>query len=170
MARITSLADGPTELDQVWGRRPEYYAIFMKDFVDSVQRIDPVIMELCRLRIAQMVESAFDLALRHIGAKNAGLGEAKIAALRDYPSSLLFSERERIVLEFTEQWVIQSSAISDEDVERVQTVMSAEQFALLCKALSMSDQLARANSAFRLKAPAVPPPTMPGFSIAASLQ
>lgn len=155
-------------MDQVWGARPEYYEHFMKDYVASVSRVDPVLVELCRLRIAQMVESAFDAALRYAPALAAGLSEAKIAALADYPTSPLFSERERVALEFAEQWVIQSSTITDDDVERVQTVMSAEEFIFFCKALSVTDQLARANSAFRLAPPAEAPPTMPGFAVAAA--
>ncbi len=168
MTRVRERADGPTELDQVWGLRPEYYALFMQDYGKSIGRIDPVILELCRLRIAQMVESEFDLALRYRPATDSGLSEDKIAALSDYPTSLLFSERERIILEFTEQWVIQSSSITDDDVARLQTVMSPEDFMYFCKALSLIDQFARANSAFRLAPPQVVPAAMPDFGLRAA--
>jgi alkylhydroperoxidase family enzyme len=165
MTRVQTLADGPTELDRVWGLRPEYYALFMQDYNKSVARIDPVVLELCRLRVAQMVESDFDQALRFKPAQEAGLSEEKINALTDYPTSELYTERERIILEFTEQWVIQSSSITDNDVARLQTVMSAEGFMYFCKALSVIDQFARANSAFRLALPTVVPPTMSKFSL-----
>jgi alkylhydroperoxidase family enzyme len=167
MTRVGELADGPTELDQVWGLRPEYFALFMRDYRKSIARIDPTVLELCRLRVAQMVESAFDLALRYRPAAEAGLGQAKIAALSDYPTSPLFSDRERVILEFTEQWVIQSSSITDDDVARVQTVMSPEEFMYFCKALSLIDQFARANSAFRIAPPPVVPAVMPDFALAA---
>ena len=75
----------------------------------------------------------------------------KIAAIRNYPTSPLFSDAERVVLDFVEQWVIQSSAITDDDTERMQTVMTSEEFMYFCKALSLIDQFARANSAFRLR-------------------
>jgi alkylhydroperoxidase family enzyme len=168
MTRVRTLADGPTELDRVWGLRPEYFALFVQDYRKSVGRIDPVQLELCRLRVAQMVESEFDQALRYRPAHDAGLGEAKIAALSDYPTSPLFSERERIVLEFTEQWVIQSSSITDDDVARLQTVMTPEDFMYFCKALSLIDQFARANSAFRLAPPPVVPAAMPDFALRAA--
>jgi alkylhydroperoxidase family enzyme len=140
----------------------------MQDYVKSVGRIDPVVSELCRLRIAQMVESDFDLALRYRPATDAGLSEQKIAALSDYPTSSHFSERERIILEFTEQWVIQSSSITDDDVARLQTVISPEEFMYFCKALSLIDQFARANSAFRLAPPTVMPAAMPEFALRAA--
>lgn len=147
----------------MWGLREDYYKLFMDDYNKSIGRIDPALLELCRLRIAQLVESELDLALRYRPARQAGLTEEKIAVLRRYPSSELFTERERICLEFTEQFVIASSAISDEDVARVQTVLTPEEFIYLCKALSVMDQFARASSAFRLAPPAVVPPTMPDF-------
>lgn len=166
MTRVVELAPGETELDQVWGLRPEYFALFLQDYRKSIGRIDAATMELCRLRVAQMVESEFDLALRYRPAASAGLSGAKIAALSDYPTSPLFSERERIVLEFTEQWVIQSSSITDDDVTRLQTVMSPEEFMYFCKALSLIDQFARANSAFRLAPPRVVPAALSDFALA----
>lgn len=169
MTRVMSLAEGPTELDQVWGLRKAYYEIFMTDYAKSLARLDPILVELCRLRIAQMVESEFDLGLRYKAAVDAGLTPAKVAAITDYPTSELFTERERVILEFTEQWVIQSSSITDDDTDRVQTVITPAEFMYLCKALSVMDQFARSNSAFRLLPSNVVPRTMPDFVLRESL-
>src|SRR3954451_15182641 len=166
MSRVSSVVDGPTVLDQVWGKRPEYYDVFMSDYTASMRRADPVLAELCRIRIAQLVESDFDLSLRYEPARAAGLDEAKIAAVTQYPESELFSERERAVLEFAEQFAIQSSSISDDDVARVQAHLTAEEFIYITKALGVIDQFARSNSAFRLGAADAVPTTMPGFVLA----
>jgi alkylhydroperoxidase family enzyme len=165
MTRVSSLAEGPTELERVWGKRPEYFDIFMRDYNDSIGRVDPVLLELCRIRIAQLVESAFDLSLRYAPAGAAGLTEDKIAALVNYPESSLFSDQERAALEFTEQFVIQSSSISDEDVARVQAQLTPEEFIYLTKALGVMDQFARANSAFRIAPAETVPPTMTAFVV-----
>lgn len=151
MTRVKELVAGETELDRVWGRRGDYFRLFMSDYRKSLSNLDPVLVELSRLRISSMVESRFDSSIRYVPAREAGLSEMKISLLEDYPSSGLFSERERIVLEFTEQWVIQSSSISDEDVDRVQTVLTPEEFIYFCKALSVMDQFARANSIFDIE-------------------
>jgi alkylhydroperoxidase family enzyme len=164
MTRVKNVAAGATELDQVWGLRPEYYQIFIEDYRKSLGRLDPVLTELCRVRIAEMVESKFDLSLRFSPATEAGLTEEKVAALSGYPTSDLFSERERVCLEFTEQFVIQSSSISDDDCARVQSVITPEEFVYLCKALSVMDQFSRANSAFQIAPATEVPPTMPQFS------
>ena len=163
MSRVSSVVDGPTDLDRVWGKRPEYYELFMSDYGDSLDRADAVLVELCRIRIAQLVESAFDSSLRYQPAQAAGLTEEKIAALSKYPESELFSDRERAVLEYAEQFAIQSSSISDDDVARVQAHLTAEEFVYLTKALGVIDQFARSNSAFRIEPPESVPSTLPAF-------
>jgi alkylhydroperoxidase family enzyme len=165
MTRVKNLVDGPTELDQVWGLRGDYYRLFMADYRKSLSNLDPLIVELCRVRLAQMVESAFDVSLRYSPAVQAGLSEEKVAALSDYPTSALFTDRERIALEFTEQWVIQSSSITDEDVERLLTVLTPEEFIYFCKALSVMDQFARANAIFAIEPTDAIPQTMPDFAL-----
>jgi alkylhydroperoxidase family enzyme len=165
MTRLTTLAEGPTELDRVWNRRQRYYELFLDDYNASIRRLDPVLVELCRVRIAQLVESTFDQSLRYRRAAEAGLSEGKVQALAEYPTSDLFSPRERAVLEFTEQWVIQSSSISDEDCRRLQEHLSAEEFIFLAKALSVMDQFARANSALRIEPSSTVSPHLPDFTV-----
>jgi alkylhydroperoxidase family enzyme len=165
MTRLTTLAEGPTELDRVWNLRRQYYELFLDDYNTSIQRVDPVLVELCRVRIAQLVESAFDQSLRYCRAVEAGLTEEKVQALADYPTSDLFSRRERAVLEFTEQWVIQSSSISDEDCTRLQEHVTAEEFVFLAKALSVMDQFARTNSAFRVEPSSMVSPHLSDFTV-----
>ena len=167
MTRITTLGDEPTELEQVWGLRADYFHIFIDDYLRSLRRLDPVLVELCRMRIAQLVESDFDQALRYQPAIEAGLTEAKLTEVTDYPTSPLYTPRERAVLEFAEQFVIQSSSISDEDCARLQEHLSAEEFIYLTKSLSVMDQFARANSAFRIAPSAVAPSIMTDFTVVA---
>ena len=165
MTRVKDLAHGPTELDRVWGLRRDYYRVFMADYRKALSNLDPMLVELCRVRLAQMVESSFDLSVRYSPAINAGLSEQKIAALADYPTSPMFTDRERTALEFTEQWVIQSSTITDGDVERLLTVLSAEEFIYFCKALSVMDQFARANAIFAIEPSDAVSETMPDFAL-----
>jgi len=154
MTRVTNLAEGATELDRVWNLREKYFAVFIDDYIQSLQRVDPVLVELCRVRIAQMVESEFDQSLRYLPARAAGLTEDKIQAVTLYPTSPHFSPRERMAVEFTEQWVMQSSAISDDDCERLQQHLSVDEFISFVKALGVMDQFCRANSAFQISAEA----------------
>ena len=78
MTRVTNLAAGETALDQVWGLRDDYYRLFVEDYQRSLRRLDPALVELCRIRIAQLVESEFDQALRYQPAVEAGLTETDL--------------------------------------------------------------------------------------------
>jgi AhpD family alkylhydroperoxidase len=69
---------------------------------------DPVLLELVRVRVAQLIGNPAAARVR-CGYAAAAAGpelEAKVAALPGYPGSPLFSAAERDVVEFTEQFVI----------------------------------------------------------------
>ena len=165
MAQVRHLAAGPTELDQAWGVRPQFYSIFMGDYQASIGRADPVLVELCRLRMAHLLDSDFDRSLRYQPAVTAGLTEAKIADIGNYGTSALFTECERQCLAFAELFVIQSSSIGDEDVARVQELLGSEQFIYFVKALSVIDQLQRSVVAFDVRPGPAVPPTMSDFRV-----
>jgi len=165
LAHVTHLAAGATELDQTWGVRPGFYAVFMADFNASIARVDPVLIELCRLRMAQLMSSELDLSLRYQPAVTAGLSEAKIAALPQYSSSPLFSAAERVCIEFAELFVIQSSNIGDDDVARVQAAIGSEQLIYFVKALSVVDQFQRGTVALGVRPGPRVPPTLPDFRL-----
>lgn len=111
-------------MDRVWRRRPEFYREFMADHARSIERVDPVIIELARLRMAAMFGSVFAHALRYKPALAAGLTEEKIGALSRYSDSPLFTAQERACLEFAEHFAIQASSIGDEEVARLQETMA----------------------------------------------
>ena len=163
MANIRNLPPGATELDQVWGTRPGFYAVFMDDYQRSVARVDAPLVELCRLRMATILGSALDLGLRFQPAVDAGLSEAKIAELANYTNSPLFTECERLCIGFAELFVIQSSSIGDADVAEVQTALGPEQFIYFVKALSVIDQLQRSCVAFDVRPGAAVPATLACF-------
>src|SRR5829696_8061114 len=87
MTYVTKLADGPTELDRVWRLRSQYYDLFMTDYHRSLERLEPVLIEVCRLWMATMLGSKLDLSLRYKAAVSAGLTEAKIKELANYAKS-----------------------------------------------------------------------------------
>ena len=163
MPHLRDLPAGATDLDRCWGLRPRLYEVFMGDYTASVARVDPALIELCRLRMGTILGSRFDHGLRYVPARLAGLSEAKIRALPDYPNSPLFSDAERLAIGFAESFAIQSSGIGDEDVARVQDALGAEAFIYFVKALSVIDQLQRSVVAFGVQAGASVPATLSDF-------
>ena len=68
------------------------------------QNGDPILLELVRVRVAQLIGNP--AAARARCALAGGGAEAKLAALPDYPFSPLFSSTERDVVSLAEQFVI----------------------------------------------------------------
>lgn len=77
---------------------------------------DPALLELCRLRAAAMLGAADALAWRSPIALDAGLDDAKVAALDDWAAAPCFDARERAYLDFTEQFVTSVSHVSDAQI------------------------------------------------------
>jgi AhpD family alkylhydroperoxidase len=70
------------------------------------QVTDPALLELVRLRTAQLIGNPAALRVRCPYADEDAVPESKVLALPDYPSSPLFSEAERDTLAFAEQFLI----------------------------------------------------------------
>lgn len=76
--------------------------------------VPPRIAELCRLRIAMLHDCDDELA-----AASDTVSSDEVAALGDWPGSSLFDERDRVCLALAEQFVIDVSTTSDEQVAAV---------------------------------------------------
>src|SRR5258705_29510 len=86
--------------------RPEACALLVALNERVWQVGDPVLLELIRLRVAQLISNPAALQVRCSYADAAAAPESKILALPDYPSSPLFSPAERDTLAFAEQFLI----------------------------------------------------------------
>jgi alkylhydroperoxidase family enzyme len=122
--------------------------------VDSYRAIwkeafDARLLELVRLRIALLLRCDDEFAERAPEALAAGLDEATVVALPRWPTSDLFDERDRIVLGWTEQWLVDVKAITDADAARVQELFSNAQLAQLTLALALFEATIRARVALR---------------------
>jgi alkylhydroperoxidase family enzyme len=114
---LQDLPPGGTEWDQVTALAPDTF-----DAIEELHRtlwttLDPVALELCRLRIAALLDAGSHAALRSPAAREQGLTEDKIAALSKWPSSPLFTDKERACLAFTEQFLLGPSTVTQEHVD-----------------------------------------------------
>lgn len=135
----------------------------MREYNRSLRRVDPVILELCRLRMAQVFECDSELAMRYAPAIEEGLTEEKIAQLSSYSTSPAFSEREQACIGFAELFAIQSSAITDEDCAALQQHITPHEFVGLAKALGQMDQMQRLCVAVDVRPGPVVPTQLEGF-------
>jgi len=100
------------QLDAVLADHPDV-AGALDDLHTAVWRaLDPTLLELTRLRIAMLLDCPTELAARTPAATAAGLDEATIAELADWPRSPRFDERQRACLDFVEQYLIDVAGMS----------------------------------------------------------
>ena len=145
MTWLSGTSDENEEFRAVLGLRPEVLARH-EDLVSRIWRDggpDPQVLEMCRLRIAQLHASTYDAALRSEPAVSAGLTEDKINELGLYSSSPLYSEHERRALAFAEHYVMDVHGITDEVFAAVAEGMTSAQMAAFTFALGIFDGLTR---------------------------
>jgi hypothetical protein len=103
---------------------------------------DPELLELCRCLIVAMLEENACQPINNPAAP--GLGREKIAALGDWAASDVYSPLERAALEYTEQFVLSVSTMSDEQVEALRSHLGDERtyaFAAALYVVEMTERL-----------------------------
>jgi alkylhydroperoxidase family enzyme len=160
------VADRNTPFEQALGLRPELLEQFRDLYSQlwSDRLVDHVVLELCRLRIAQLHGSDAELSIRYAPAAEAGLTEEKVGALPSWPSSALFSDHERACLAYAEKLVIDVHAITDAESEAVAAAMAPSELVTFTLALGLFDALGRFRLVLGLERPfavvtVVPAPT-----------
>ncbi len=145
MTWLSATVPGATEFDRVFGLRPNLYDDY-RSFVSlfwSLQPFDPVILDLCRLRIAQLL--AGDAVPRPAQPSTGGIEPPpeKIAALEHWREASVFSEKERACLAFAEKFVLQPHGVTDEDAAAVTAHLSDKEMIAFAEALAVFDGFTR---------------------------
>jgi AhpD family alkylhydroperoxidase len=99
---------GDATFTEVFGHAPHVYDWYLNDFYKKLfyaGRIPTQIVELVRLRLANIHGCAFCNRSDTIAAKQAGISDARIAALPDYEHGP-FSEREKAALALADVMVL----------------------------------------------------------------
>ena len=118
-------------------------------------RGDAMLLELARLRIAQLIGATTAHALHSTRARGAGLTDEMVADLRQWPTSPLFGERERLCLALTEQFIVDVNGITDEQVAAVVEAIGAAECHAFVSALWAFEQLQRVCLVLGVEPPAV---------------
>jgi alkylhydroperoxidase family enzyme len=110
--------------------------------------VDPVLLELCRVRIAMLLGCADEAQARSGDAIARGLDEATLADLASWPTSPRFGPRERACLAFCEQFVIDVAGMSDDLAFAVAEHLGPQGLADLAAALLIVEQRQRLRLAW----------------------
>lgn len=138
---IPDRAGGDTEFARVFGLRPNLLAHY-EDFYARLWApavMDPAVLELCRLRVAQLLGCDTETRIRSRPALDAGLTEEAVAALRTWPTAVLFDDTTRACIGFAEQFVIDPALIGDEQRAEVRGAIGWHRLVGLALAVATFD-------------------------------
>jgi alkylhydroperoxidase family enzyme len=142
---IPEAAEGPTEFARLFGLRANLFAAYGDFYArlwDPVV-MDPVILELCRLRVAHLVGCDGEESVRMRPAVENGLSEEVVAQLASWPTSPLFDDTTRACLGFAEQFVIDPSGIDKAGRAQVRTAVGLPRLVGLAQAVAVFDGFSR---------------------------
>lgn len=161
MTWLPENAPGATPLDRCFALRPAAYDRFRELYggLWDPAVIDPRILELCRLRVATILGSESERAIRFEDAAAAGVTEADVAELPRWPTSTAFSDCERACIEFAEQYVMDPHELTDAHFGALHEHLDAPALATLTLAVAMFDALTRFRLALGVE-PVGPEPTL----------
>jgi alkylhydroperoxidase family enzyme len=97
--------------------------------------IEPQLLELARLRIAQLSTCAIELQVRYSTKGWAGIDESYVENLAQWPTHPLFTEKERAVIEYAEAVFVDPHGIPDSTIDLVRPLFDDGEFYHLSTAL-----------------------------------
>jgi hypothetical protein len=134
--------------EKLRGLQPDAAAALTRMNETAWEAADPGLLELCRCLIVSMLDAG---APRRAANPAAPAPTAdQIAALGAWRDSDLFSPLERAALEFTEQFVVSVSSVTDEQVEALRSRLGDEKtyaFAAALYVIEMSERLCIVSAA-----------------------
>ncbi|HEY8154747.1 MAG TPA: carboxymuconolactone decarboxylase family protein [Myxococcota bacterium] len=142
---LPATAAGRDPFERVFALRPNLFEAW-RDFAAlfwSRRLVDPVVLELCRLRVAQLLEARHPQSVRTPEALAAGLSESRIAGLASWWTRDDFSPTERACLRFAEQFVLDAKGISDADAAAVVGALGDAGTVAFVEALAIFDGFSR---------------------------
>jgi alkylhydroperoxidase family enzyme len=120
------------------------------------RKLDPLLRELGQTRAGFLRESQFVFSQHCKAARDLGMPEAKIEALASWAGSDLFSARERAVLAYVDELVLQNGRVQDATFARLAAELSDEEILELTYITALYEMHAIMTRALRLEYDDVP--------------
>ncbi|WP_443945113.1 carboxymuconolactone decarboxylase family protein [Pedobacter sp. AW1-32] len=95
-----------------------YQAMYGLEKYVSASSIDPILLELIKMRASQINGCAFCLNMHSIDARKMGETEQRLYLLNAWRETTLFTEKEKAVLALTEEVTLIANHVSDETYAR----------------------------------------------------
>jgi alkylhydroperoxidase family enzyme len=122
----------------------------------TARKLDPLLRELGQTRAGFLRESQFVFSQHCKAARDLGMPEAKIVAITSWANSDLFSARERAVLAYVDELVLQNGRVQDATFAGLAAELSDEEILELTYITALYEMHAIMTRALRLEYDDVP--------------
>jgi alkylhydroperoxidase family enzyme len=137
-------------LGNVRGLIPELAGAATTYYDELTSLIDPLVLELCRRRIAQIAGVTSDPITPGGSSEVLGITADQLTDLASWRSSDSFDARQKACLEFAEYFCYSSVSVTDEHVANMSAYLTPQEILSLTSALWITDALHRTSNFLKL--------------------
>ena len=145
MSWLASIGHERPDFEDVFSLRPDlydgyraFYALFWQQHL-----VDPVLLEIARLRIARLNGCVGETVLRYRPAIDAGMSEAEARAVLDGRGHQVLDRLQLACLGLAEKFVLDVHSITDADVAAVREEIGEPALVALIEAMALFDGFTR---------------------------
>jgi|TARA_Y100000310_G_scaffold29188_1_gene27693 AhpD family alkylhydroperoxidase len=139
----------------LWGRVPKLFAAvaILYGVLDRRKSpLDPVLRSLVTVRVSQINWCEFCIDINSASLAERSGSMDKVSALETWRGSELYSEKERLALEYTEAVTYSDQQVSDELMLRLKTAFDEESIVELTGLIAFQNLSSKFNSALDVPA------------------
>jgi AhpD family alkylhydroperoxidase len=114
--------------------------------------LDPKLRELAYLKASQVLHCGYCHHYHQIFGKRAGLSDVQLREVEGYEASAAFSDLEKMVLRFAEQWTAKGK-VDSELVARLTQTLSPQEMMTLAATVGLANWTSRFNVTFGVELP-----------------
>jgi AhpD family alkylhydroperoxidase len=112
-----------------------YQAMFALEKYLSTSKLDPILLELIKMRTSQINGCAFCLNMHSADARKKGETEQRLYVLPAWRETKLFTEKEQAVLALTEEVTLITNHVSDATYNKAASLFDANELAQIIMAI-----------------------------------
>lgn len=112
-----------------------YQAMYGLEKYLSTSKVDPILLELIKMRSSQINGCAFCLNMHSTDARKIGETEQRLYLLNAWRETTLFTEVEKAVLALTEEVTLITKHVSDETYNKVASFFNEQELSQIIMAI-----------------------------------
>lgn len=139
----------------IWGRIPRAFlmlTLLYRSLDRAASPLDPVLRSLVQVRISQINWCAFCVDLNSAAALERHGSPEKLAALQEYETSPLFSDRERVALAYAEAATDPARRVDDALFAQLQRHFTEQEIVELTALMAFQNMSSKFNAALGIPA------------------